>query len=196
MAQRVATEYVNASLTVTETEMPKLIALCEVQQLRLQVFVLDNGNQEVVLEEDAGGEAIRLRFERINGQYRCVLTCRVVQPKLTNALRKLVSTFKGDAVVNRIYNGFTMIYHYIQGSVVRIVEDAGAQLKTVYEYRDTVGKLESQFQSCLVEEEIGRLRGSVNELLDLRNQTKEAALLADIDQRLKYHSRMLFTLEA
>jgi hypothetical protein len=53
MAQRVATEYVNASLTLTEAEMPKLISLCEIQQLRLQVFVLDNGNQEVVLEEDA-----------------------------------------------------------------------------------------------------------------------------------------------
>ncbi|MFC5402107.1 non-ribosomal peptide synthetase module [Cohnella soli] len=196
MAQRVATEYVNASLTVTETEMPKLIALCEVQQVRQQVFVLDNGNQEVVLEEDVGGEAIRLRFERMNGQYKCVLTCRVVQPKLTNVLRKLVSTFKGDAVVNRIYNEFTMIYHYIQGSVVRIVESAGTQLKTVYEYRDTVGMLESRFQSCSVEEEIERLRGSVNELLDLRNQTKEVALLSDIDQRLKYHSRLLFALEA
>jgi hypothetical protein len=196
MARRVATEYVNASLTLTEAEMPRLISMCEIQQLRLQVFVMDNGNQEVVLEEDAGGESIRMTFERANGEYRCVLTCRVVQPKLTNALRKLVSSFKGDAVVNRIYEGFTMIYHYIQGQVARIVESNGELLRTVFEHRDTLGRLESQFNLYSVEEEINRLRGSVNELLDIRNQTKETELIAEIDQRLKYHSRMLFSLEA
>ncbi|QJD81775.1 non-ribosomal peptide synthetase module [Cohnella herbarum] len=196
MARRVATEYVNASLTLTEAEMPRLISMCEIQQLRLQVFVMDNGNQEVVLEEDAGGESIRMTFERANGQYRCVLTCRVVQPKLTNALRKLVSSFKGDAVVNRIYEGFTMIYHYIQGQVARIVESNGELLRTVFEHRDTLGRLESQFNLYSVEEEINRLRGSVNELLDIRNQTKEKELIDEIDQRLKYHSRMLFSLEA
>ncbi len=196
MAQRVATEYVNASLTLTEAEMPRLISLCEVQQLRLQVFVLDNGNQEVVLEEDAGGESIRLTFERGNRQYRCTLTCRVVQPKLTNTLRKLVSSFKGDAVVNRIYPSYTMVYHYIKGNVVRIVESKDALLRTVFEQSDTLVKLESQFNLCSVEEEISRLRGSVNELLDIRNHTKEPDLILDIDQRLKYHSRLLFALEA
>jgi len=196
MAQRVATEYVNASLSLTEAEMPKLISLCEIQQLRLQVFVLDNGNQEIVLEEDAGGESIRLTFERMNDQYRCVLTCRVIQPKLTNALRKLVASFKGDAVVNRIYPSYTMVYHYIRGHVARIVESNGTQLRTVFEHQDTLGRLESQFNLCSVEEEINRLRGSVNELLDIRNQTKELELISEIDQRLKYHSRLLFALEA
>ncbi|QMV43792.1 non-ribosomal peptide synthetase module [Cohnella cholangitidis] len=196
MAQRVATEYVNATLTLTEAEMPRLISLCEFQQLRLQVFVLDNGNQEIVLEEDAGGESIRLTFERTNGQYQCVLTCRVVQPKLTNALRKLVSSFKGDAVVNRIYQGFTMIYHYIQGNVARIVESKGTILRTVFEHKDTLGRLESRFKLFSVEEEISRLRGTVNELLDIRNQTKKPELIAEIDQKLKYHSRLLFALEA
>ncbi len=196
MAQRVATEYVNASLSLTEAEMPRLISLCEIQQLRLQVFILDNGNQEVVLEDDAGGESIRLTFERTNGEYRCVLTCRVVQPMLTNTLRKLVSSFKGDAVVNRIYPAYTMVYHYIRGAVVRIVESNGTLLRTVFEHRDTVGRLESQYNLCSVEEEINRLRGSVNELLDIRNQSKESHIIADIDQRLKYHSRLLFALEA
>ncbi|MCD9022733.1 non-ribosomal peptide synthetase module [Cohnella silvisoli] len=196
MAQRVATEYVNASLSLTEAEMPRLISLCEIQQLRLQVFILDNGNQEVVLEDDAGGESIRLTFERTNGEYRCVLSCRVVQPKLTNTLRKLVASYKGDAVVNRIYPSYTMVYHYIRGAVVRIVESKGTLLRTVFEQRDTVGRLESQFHLCSVEEEINRLRGSVNELLDIRNQTKEPEMIVEIDQRLKYHSRLLFALEA
>lgn len=196
MAHRVATEYVNASLTLTEAEMPRLITLCEIQQLRLQVFVLDNGNQEVVLEEDAGGESIRLSFERMNGDYRCTLTCRIVQPKLTNTMRKLVSSFKGDAVVNRIYPTYTMVYHYIQGAVVLIVESKGTQTKTVFEHKDTLGRMESQFNLCSVEEEINRLRCSVNELLDIRNQLKNPEQIAEIDLSLKYHSRLLFVLEA
>lgn len=196
MAQRVATEYVNASLTLTEAEMPRLISLCEFQQLRLQVFVLDNGNQEIVLEDDTGGESIRLTFERTNGEYRCVLTCRVVQPKLTNTLRKLVSSFKGNAVVNRIYPSYTMVYHYIRGMVARIEESNGAHLRTVFEHQDTLGKLETQFNLFSVEEEINRLRGAVNELLDLRNQTEEQKLIREIDLSLKQHSQLLFALEA
>lgn len=196
MAHRVATEYVNASLTLTEAEMPRLISLCETQQLRLQVFILDNGTQEVVLEDDAGGESIHLTFERSDGEYRCVLTCRVVQLKLTNTLRKLVSSFKGDAVVNRIYPSYTMVYHYIRGAVVRIVESNGVHLRVVFEHRDTLGFMENQFNLCSVEEEINRLRGSVNELLDMRNQMRDPQTIAEIDQSLKYHSRMLFTLEA
>jgi hypothetical protein len=196
MAHRVATEYVNASLTLTEAEMPRLLSLCETQQLKLQVFILDNGNQEVVLEDDAGGESIHLTFERSNGDYRCILTCRVVQLKLTNTLRKLVSSFKGDAVVNRIYPSYTMVYHYIRGAVVRIVESNGVHVRVVFEHKDTLGLLENQFNQCSVEEEINRLRGSVNELLDLRNQMRDPQRIAEIDQSLKYHSRLLFTLEA
>jgi len=196
MAQRVATEYVNASLQLMETEMPKLISMCELQQLRLQVFVLDNGNQEVVMKDESVGESIRLTFERADGRFHCSLSCRVVHPKLTNALRKLVATFRGNAVVNRIYPGFTMIYHYIQGKVVRIVESKESVLRTVFEHRDTAGRLETLFNLLSVEEEINRLRGSVNELLDLRNQTIDPGLIREIDQSLEYHSRMLFAMEA
>ncbi|MFD0674380.1 non-ribosomal peptide synthetase module [Cohnella sp. GCM10027633] len=196
MAQRVATEYVNASLQLKQSEMPRLLSLCETQQLRLQVFVLENANQEIVLQDEDGGESIRLTFESSNGMYRCLLTCRVVQAKLTNALRKLVSSFKGDATVNRIYPGFTMVYHYIQGAVVRIVEAKGNSQRTVFEHRDTIGMMEARFKLFSVEEEIERLRGAVNELLDIRNQTRDAGQIAEIDERLKLHGRMLFSLEA
>lgn len=196
MAQRVATEYVNASFKVTEAEMPLLMSLCEAQQLRLQVFVLDNGNHEIVLQDETGGEAIRLSFERTDSHYVCVLSCRVVQQKLTNVLRKLIATYQGDAVVNRIYQGFTMVYHYLEGKVIRIVEVKGDQHKTVFEHRDTLGRMEAQFRRQTVEEEINILRRAVNELLDLRNQTSVQAEIADIDERLNHHSRLLFALEA
>ncbi|MFD2329788.1 non-ribosomal peptide synthetase module [Cohnella sp. GCM10020058] len=196
MAKRVATEYVNASLTLTEAEMRSLTSLCGTQQLRQQIFVLENGNQEMVLEDEAGGESIRLTFERQGGRYRCSLSCRVVQPGLTDALRKMVSSYKGDAVVNRIYPGFTMVYHYLGGKVMRIVECKGDTVRTVFEHRDALSEMESRYKLCAVEEEIAIVRKAVNELLDLRNACTDAHEIAEIDTRLKHHSRLLFALEA
>jgi len=196
MAHRVATEYVNANLTVPVTDMPRFIKLCEIQQLRSQVFVLDNGNQEFALEDGASGESIRLIFERFEGNYRCRLTCRVVQPRLTNALRKMLQVYRGDAVVNRIYVGFTMVYHYRQGSVVRIAECKDGAIRTVFEHRDSLGLLEAQYKLCSVEEEIDRLKHTVNELLDERNSLKDAAPTDSIDERLRQFGKLLFALEA
>ncbi|THF83777.1 non-ribosomal peptide synthetase module [Cohnella fermenti] len=196
MAERVATEYVNATLKLTEADMQALFALSDSLELRHQVFVLDTGSHEWVLEDDSAGESLRLSFERENGIYVCALSCRVVKPRLTNFLRKLVSTFRGDAVVNRIYTGFTMVYHYRSGKVVRIAECKGGEIRTVFEQRNSIGLMEEQFKLCDVEREIGIAWQSVNELLDLRNRAVAEAEIAEIDARLKRHSQLLFALEA
>lgn len=196
MAHRVATEFVNVNLTVPTAEMPRLVRLCELQQLRLQVFVLDGGNQEVALEDSESGESVRMTFEFADNEYRCRLTCRIVKPRLTNVIRKMVQMFRGDAVVNRIYAGFTMVYHYRKGAVVRIAECKNGSVRTVYEHRDPIGKLEAKFQLRTVEDEIDRLKQSVNELLDQRNMVSDRVQIDEIDKALRLHSRMLFILEA
>jgi len=196
MAHRVATEYVNVNLTVPEADLPRLIGLCESQQLKLQVFVLENGNQEFAIEDGASGESVRMTFERSNGNYRCRLTCRVVQHKLANTLRRMVQIYRGDAVVNRIYAGFTMVYQYRHGAVVRIAECKDGAVHTVFEHRNSLGLLEEQFKSSSVEEEIEFLRQAVNNLLDQRNLLVDSAVTEEIDERLKLHSRLLFALEA
>ncbi|MCU6711073.1 non-ribosomal peptide synthetase module [Paenibacillus sp. J5C_2022] len=196
MAKRLATEYVNAKLQLTNEEMTRFIAFMEDQQLRLQVLVLDHGSQRLVLQDVAGREEIRLTFERQHHYYVCKLNCRVVQPRLTNALRKAVSTFRGNAIVNRIYSHYTMIYHYRNGTVHKIIESTAAGERIVFEHKDTLGALERLFQSRLVEREIGLLQGAVNELLDLRNQTRDRGELAAIDERLRELTRKLFVLEA
>lgn len=196
MAKRLATEYVNAKLQLKHEEMARFIALMEDQQLRLQVLVLDNGNQELVLQDVAGREEVRLTFERRQDYYVCELSCRVVEPKLTNALRKAVAAFRGHAIVNRIYSHYTMIYHYTNGSVRKIVESTASGERTVFEHKDTLAQLERVFQSRLVEREIGLIQGAVNELLDLRNQTKNEGEIKAIDERLKQLTHQLFALEA
>lgn len=196
MAQRIATEYVNASLQLTADEMSGLIRFFEEQHIKQQVRVLDNGNHEMVLEDDAGREEVRLTFERQQDRYVCVMSCRLIHPKLTNAMRKAVSVFRGDAIVNRIYPNYTMNYIYEQGAVRKIVEHAAGNTRVVFEYKDTIGQLEAQFRITDVEQEIVILQGAINQLLDLRNQCKDKEQIAVIDERLRSHTRSLFVLEA
>ncbi|MUT64506.1 non-ribosomal peptide synthetase module [Paenibacillus sp. NEAU-GSW1] len=196
MAQRLATEYVNAKLQLSNDEMSQFVRFFEDQQVRQQVMVLENGNQELVLEDVAGREEVRLTFERQQDRYVCVLNCRLVHPKLTNAMRKAVSAFHGDAIVNRIYSQYTMIYHYMNGSVRRILETTGTSTRVVFEYKDTVGQLERVFRSRLIEREISLVHSAINELLDLRNQASDRDQIAAIDERLSEQTRKLFVLEA
>jgi len=196
MAHRVATEYVHANLTIPAADMPRLASLIEAQQLKLQVFVLENGNQEFALEDRVSGESVRLTFERCEENYRCRLTCRVVQPGLTNMLRRMVQIYRGDAVVHRIYVGFTMVYHYRNGSVVHIAECKDGAARTVFELHDPIGRLEAQFSLRSVEEEIDQLRLAVNQLLDQRNMMRDEERMAGIDRQLRQHSKLLFMLEA
>lgn len=196
MVQRLATEYVYASLTLTEADWPRLTALCESMRLRLQVCVLDNGNHELVLADDGGGESIRLLFERKDGRYACTLSCRVTHPALTQALNRAVAAFRGDAIVNRIYRGFVMIYHYSGGKVARITESRDGKLHVVYERRSPSESLEARFRLRTAEDRIARIRQEVDELLDRRNRTTDAAAIAAIDEMLRMYSRQLFALEA
>lgn len=196
MAKRLATEYVNAKLQLKHEEMSRFIALMEDGQLRLQVLVLDNGNQELLLRDAAGREEVRLTFERQKDYYVCELSCRIVEPRLANALRKAVSAFRGNAIVNRIYSHYTMIYHYNNGTVRKIVESSESGERVVFEHKDTLGQLERVFRSRLIEREIGLVQGAVNELLDLRNQTTDRAEIATIDQKLSELTHKLFVLEA
>ncbi|MFD0713949.1 non-ribosomal peptide synthetase module [Paenibacillus sp. GCM10027626] len=196
MAQRIATEYVKASLQLTADEMAGFVRFFEDQHVKQQVRVLDNGNHEMVLEDDAGREEVRLSFERQQDRYVCVLSCRLKHPKLTNAMRKAVSAFHGDAIVNRIYPNYTMTYHYVQGNVRKIVEQSKGETKIVFEYKNTLGQLEMQFNSREIERSITMLQKGIDELLDLRLQCSEIEQIALIDERLREHTHQLFILEA
>jgi hypothetical protein len=195
MAQRLATEYVKASLTLTEAEMSKFVQLFAEQQMNLQVKVLENGNQEVVFQDDAVQEFV-LSFERQAGCYVFQGSCRLTNPKLANAMRKAVSMFKGDAVVNRIYSTYTMVYHYVMGSAVKIIEIKDGNEKLIYEFKDTIGQLQHLFNKNNIEAEIQVTHIEINELLDLRNTSGSSQRKAQIDEQLKVLTQKLFALEA
>ncbi|KIL40298.1 non-ribosomal peptide synthetase module [Gordoniibacillus kamchatkensis] len=195
MAQRLATEYVKTCLQLTEDELQQFVSMFVSEQATLQVKVLDNGNQEVVLQDD-GGQEIVLPFEWVSGRYVCEGSCTITNHRLVNAMRKAVNHFKGSAVVKRIYTGYTMIYHYEQGAVRKIIEQKNGREQTVYEYKDTIGMLERMFRSRDVELEIERTYNQINQLLDLRNDLKGMNLNHHIDERLQRLTQKLFALEA
>ena len=160
MAKRLATEYVKACLQLTAQELAKFIRFMGDQNVCMQVRVLEGGNHEMALVDESGKEEVRLKFERRDDLFVCELSCRLVHPKLTNAMRKAVSAFRGDAVVNRIYPTYTMTYYYKNGAVRKIVEQSSGAPRTVFELKDTLGELERTFMSRRVDRKSTRLNSS------------------------------------
>ncbi|MDU4697043.1 MULTISPECIES: hypothetical protein [Paenibacillus] len=194
MAQRLATEYVNASMRLTEVQMSQFVHKVYDPHVRQRVKVLDNGGQEVVLEDDSG-EEVHLPFERVDGYYVCEMSFRLEKPHLTNVMRLLFAAFKGSGMVTRIYNGFMMMYYYQEGRVRKIVEYSRESYKLVFEYKDQVAELQQIYRNNDVELEIERIRKDINGLLDQRFIANETDV-DRIDDELRNCSRRLFVLEA
>jgi hypothetical protein len=195
MAMRLATEYVKTYMQLSEPDFAKFIQLFEAQQAVMQIKVLENGNQEVVLQDDAGQEIV-LSFERKAGFYILEGSCRITNLQLVNSMRKAVSSFKGSAIVHRIYERYTMVYHYEHGAVVKILEVSDRGSKLIYEQKDTIGELNRLFQCSAVEQEIVAIRDQIDVLLDLRNETKQPDFVMHVDDRLQHLTNRLFVLEA
>ncbi len=193
MAQRLATEYIKASLQLSKAQMSQFVHYAEDPQIHHRVKILDNGNQEIVLGVK-NGEEVHLPFDLREGSYVCELSFRLVNPQLTNIVRKLFVAFKGNGVVNRIYYGFTMRYHYEQGSVRQIVECTGEHEKMIYQHKNTAIDMKSEWQSVSVETDIELVRSIVDRLLDQRLASEGP--YDQIDQELKVQSSRLFRMEA
>lgn len=195
MAQRLATEYVNASLRLSEVQMSQFVHKVYDPHVRQRVKVLENGGQEVVLEDD-GGEEVHLPFDRKDGYYVCELSFRLEKPHLTNVMRLLFAAFKGSGMVTRIYNGFMMMYYYQDGRVRKIVEYSRETHKLVYEQKSTVGELQRIYRNNDVEREIDSIHITINALLDQRIAASDNETVNRIDDELRGCSRRLFVLEA
>lgn len=195
MAHRLATEYVNATMQMTDVQMNQFLQSTIASQINFRVKVMDGGGQEIVLEDESG-EEVHLPFERKDGFYVCELSCRLVTPELTNAVRKLFSAFKGSGKVNRIYRGFIMSYDYHEGTVQRIAQLAEDACSLVYEYKNTTGELQRLFNSNETEREIESIHRNINDLLDQRIATVSRSMIEHIDEQLRHYNQRLFVLEA
>jgi hypothetical protein len=194
MAQRLATEYVHASLKLTLSQLMQLIEMFSTTQSEIHAKVLESGSQQIELQCDQNHLVMEFKYEA--GSYHANGSYRFMNAEWTNVMRQALRTFKGDALVHRIYEGFTMIYKYEKGHVTKIIESSSSADRIIYEYKDTVGELERTYHRQTVEHEIGKLRNVINALLDQRNQASEWLLRNQIDERLRSAVHKLFVLEA
>lgn len=195
MAQRLATYYVKACLELTEAEMESFIQLLTEHQASIQVKVLDDGHHEVLFLNESEEDNV-LSFERKFGNYVSLGSFRLTNPNVANVMRQVVSLFKGNAVVERIYPDYTMIYEYEHGSVVKISEIKNGKERSVYSYANKLGQIEAQFRRMNAEYEIVSIQREIDQLLDLRNATLVQAEQNEIDEQLHRLSHKLFVLEA
>lgn len=195
MAQRLATEYVKASLTLTEAELTQLEHLLMDHGIVFHVNVFENGSQQLEFHDESGEEVV-ISFELRAGKYISEGSYRLNTMPLANLMRKAVSIFKGDAIVNRIYSNFTMIYYYERGTVVKIVEMNDQYKKIIYEFKNTPRRLELLYNDKQVENEIMLIRDQINVLLDERLSTANTVDQAQVDRQLSDLAHQLFVLEA
>lgn len=196
MAKRIATQYVHARFQLDSSELQRFTQFMEDQQLSLQVLVLDNGSQSLLLGDAAGQEQIKMTFERHGDQYVCEMSCRIIHFKLTDTMRKAVSIFRGNAIVNRIYSNYIMQYHYKHGAVMLIVEIRAGENVIVYQKKNSLQQLQQVFDSRSIEREIKLVNEAIDSLLDRRNSASAEQELSAIDAELKVLTQKLFELEA
>lgn len=195
MAQRLATEYVKACLTLSESEFSQFEHMLSSHGIVFHVKVFENGNQQLDFHDDSGEEVV-LSFQRRAGMYISEGSYRITTMPLANLMRKAVAAFKGDAIVNRVYSNFTMVYYYERGSVVKIVEMNELTQKVIYEFKNSVGRLEQLYQEQLVEQEISQIKERINALLDQRIQLENKSCQTEVDRQLTDLTHQLFVREA
>ncbi|USG67511.1 hypothetical protein NDK47_09655 [Brevibacillus ruminantium] len=198
MAQRLATNYAKAYFTMNEEELNRFVSLFTNEHISVEMKIFENGDRDVLLTDQSG--AIQLTFHRKGNRYSCESSYLIRDMQLANAMRKAMKTFRGHGIVHRIYQGFTVVYHYDEGSVVRIQEISDDEEVSIFENSapHAAKELEMLFRKTGSECEIDSIRQETDRWLDLRNWAKHEApeKLDMIDSRLCAMSRRLFELEA
>jgi hypothetical protein len=196
MAKRLATEFVQTCLQLSEAELSTLLKRMSEQHIVPKVKVLENGNQEIEIADRLHGEDVKITFERRTDAYVMSGGFRTTNLNLADLMRRTIIQCKGDAIVHRIYAGFTMAYHYARGSVARIEEWSGGTCRTVFKAGEAAARLAESLAKTDIEKEIAHIRHEINQLLDQRFATKDLVVKQHIDRRLAALTRRLFILEA
>lgn len=196
MAKRLSTDYVHASLQLTETEMNSFITRLTDSSLQVNVMVYDNGNQEIGLYEQDSEEQILLPFEKKQNEYVVSdYSFRLKSFRLAEVFRQALIKYKGEADVHRIYGSSTIIYEYRNGKVMRITERIGKRIRKIYENKNWYGELRKMLMKQDVEKQIEHVRQKIDQLLDQRRKAVKTKQKSAIDEELRSRVKQLFILE-
>lgn len=195
MAQRIATEFVKANLALSERELARMQAWLAKHGATCRLNEPDAASRVLELRLD-GRETLTLHFRRQADRFVSEGSYLLHTLPMADVMRKAVLMFKGDAIVNRIYADFTMVYIYERGTVVKIIESSGWVRRVIYDYHNLAGRLERLYARDRIEREIAVARSEINALLDRRLKARDAGEVAAIDRELSAWRHRLFVLEA
>lgn len=196
MAQRLATEYKNVTLSLSKDQVTQFFRLFRVNNARIEEKVLDNGDIEVSLLDERN--QFNLTIAQSDGSYTITGNGMFKDRAFAEVMRKAMLEFKGKAIVYRIFQSFIIEYCYELGTVASIRELNGDENNIIFENTDFSFTLQKIYANKSVEKEISSLRQRVDQLLDQRNTVADngSTHVQRIDQHLHKHSRRLNQLEA
>lgn len=193
MAQRIATEYKQIELELTNQQLQAFINFFKAKNFPTEVRVFDNGDTEFILFDK--GSEIPLAFRNIGYLFHYEGSYVIKDTELASTMQKAVHDFKGHALVHRIYDNYVMEYHYQYGNVTKIIERNGSGSRLVFEYNDPALHLSLLFAEQGVEDEIAWIKLHIDMLLDQRTKA-QGAMLRFIDEKLRELTKELFIAEA
>lgn len=211
MAHRLATEYIESRLEISKQEIMKLLEILRMNGITYDVVGENDDIRAIHVQKDQD----HMLFTFVLEQDRYVFegSFRLKQREMVNAMREIVAQFKGNAIVKRIYDHFSISYHYEFGTVVKIVEHGQERDQMIFERKHQHGEyvqtndretstqrqLETLFLRTDVEHRIEEIRSEIDQFLDIRNRLKTSQVRVQrdaIDKRLRALSRKLLVLEA
>jgi hypothetical protein len=193
MARRTATVYKHLEIEVTYQQLQEFLDFFKKSDFKTEVRVFNNGDSELVLF-DSNQE---IPFSASGGGYKIIGSYSITDSKLAHLIQSMIRKFKGQALVHRIYEHYTIEYHYYLGSVTLIKEFNGSKEKIIYyaHNQELIRHLTQLFSSQVVEKQISLIKDEIDMLLDQRCEASHHKRQT-IDIRLSQLSNQLFILEA
>ncbi|MBE3563582.1 MAG: hypothetical protein IMX05_07690 [Hydrogenibacillus schlegelii] len=211
MGRRIATEFETIRLALGGKDAEELLRRLREAGIPLYEHVLKNGDLEVGYSALHNAFYLRLIQERsfapddregrpeapvrATVRYRAIGAGQFTDGRLAEVMRRLVAEFRGEALMKRVYRGFSVFYHYENGQVVRIVERTPAGERIIFErmpHRPAIADGGPEEASRAAE--LVLLRAEVDRWLDRRNAARPEEIPA-IDARLRELARRLIALE-
>lgn len=219
MGRRIATEFETIRLTLGGAEVESLLKRLREANIPLYEHVLKNGDVEVgysalhnafylrLIQEryaaDEGGERYGSGEDgrephasvQATTRFRAVGAGQFTDPEVAEVIRRIIAEFRGEALMKRVYRGFSVLYTYVEGRVVRIVERTSYGERVIYERAES-GRVtfDPSSEDLSLAAEVALLKAEIDRLLDVRNAAKPSDIPA-VDAALKALARRLMALE-
>lgn len=192
MARRLSTVYYFMELDIVETQIEEMISLFKKNNFFVEVKVFENGDKDFTLSDES--TEIPLTFKSVGSSLKLEGVCTITNWNLAYVMQKILRHFKGNALVHRNYEQFTIEYLYCLGKVTHIMEYEAETSRVIYKHETSEGQQYDSFNERVIEDKIAWIYLQIDQLLD-RRLNADTLLKGEIDIELSKLCHELFLLE-